>query len=393
MKKACLYQVANVQDSDAAEKMQQCLYTGHEHGLAPVCCWAVIWEDKYLWARLLEHYRDTCLKVDMGNYWLAFVAGLCEDLGRGKAENWYSGLEYPLADSLYCWCNKRARNDGWWIGIGYGSEGFLSLRESHEKHVAETATRFTEMLEDMTTLSEVLREILDDVESKISLVKTEVTGSGHGADVSYKVKNWAQLELHRLGVKDLSSVIAAADGLLDYKLGNPFFSEFSENKSGWKNGKDNGSKFKPKADDSHNKNGQKNKGYFICDGPHQAKDCPKRETLNAIVTDGSMEANVRHKQSYARTHDSVGCEQRWAQDIQHGAGNKAYALGMNMDWHQHIVGQSYGKTNTCGHDCWSFRLGRGQACYILQDSSSCGIVSEDTCIRKSTSRTLVLRLI
>ena len=61
------------------------------------------------------------------------------------------------------------------------------------------------------------------------------------------LQNWAQLELCCFGVKDLSSAIAAADGLLDYKLGNPSTSEFMENKSGGKNGKDNGAKFRPKV--------------------------------------------------------------------------------------------------------------------------------------------------
>ena len=35
------------------------------------------------------------------------------------------------------------------------------------------------------------------------------------------LQNWAQLELHRLGMKDMSFTIAATDGLLDYNLGNP----------------------------------------------------------------------------------------------------------------------------------------------------------------------------
>ena len=59
-----------------------------------------------------------------------------------------------------------------------------------------------------------------------------------------ELQNLAQLELHRLGVKDMSSTMAAADGLLDYKLGNPSTSEFKENKFGGKIEKDNGSKFK-----------------------------------------------------------------------------------------------------------------------------------------------------
>ena len=40
----------------------------------------------------------------------------------------------------------------------------------------------------MTTLSEALRERLNDVESKMSLVKKVVPGSGHSANVSHKVK-------------------------------------------------------------------------------------------------------------------------------------------------------------------------------------------------------------
>ncbi|GFS33078.1 hypothetical protein Acr_00g0026230 [Actinidia rufa] len=58
------------------------------------------------------------------------------------------------------------------------------------------------------------------------------------------LQNWAQLELHHLGVKDLSSAIVVADGLLDYKLDNSSTSEFKENKSGGKNGKYNDSKSK-----------------------------------------------------------------------------------------------------------------------------------------------------
>ena len=75
--------------------------------------------------------------------------------------------------------------------------------------------------------------------------------------------------------------------MLDYELGNPLTSEFSEKKSEWKNGKDNGLK----ADDSQSTTGQKNKGCFICDGLHRAKDCPKREALNAMVTNGSREGS------------------------------------------------------------------------------------------------------
>ncbi|GFZ17034.1 myosin family protein with Dil domain-containing protein [Actinidia rufa] len=59
---------------------------------------------------------------------------------------------------------------------------------------------------------------------------------------------------------------------------------------------------------------------------------------------------------------------RWAHDIQHGADNKTYTLGMDMNWHQHVAGQSYGKANTCGHNCWLLRLrpGHPDACVHRQ---------------------------
>ena len=44
------------------------------------------------------------------------------------------------------------------------------------------------------------------------------------------LQNWAQLELRRLGVKDLPSAMAAADGLLDYKLSKEPTTETSKSK-------------------------------------------------------------------------------------------------------------------------------------------------------------------
>ena len=67
------------------------------------------------------------------------------------------------------------------------ADGFLSLNGSHEKYVAESTTRFSEILDDMMMLLGALKERLNDVELEISLVKKVVAGSAHGSDVSYKV--------------------------------------------------------------------------------------------------------------------------------------------------------------------------------------------------------------
>lgn len=112
------------------------------------------------------------------------------------------------------------------------------------------------------------------------------------------LQSWAQLELRRLGVKDLAATVAATDGLLDYKLSKDSVLETSkskkkgrekngEKKASFKKGKDK-SKYKQKGESSsHSQNdgGKSNKRCFICDGPHRAKDCPKQKKLNVIVAE------------------------------------------------------------------------------------------------------------
>jgi hypothetical protein len=109
---------------------------------------------------------------------------------------------------------------------------------------------------------------------------------------------WAQLELRRQGLRDLTSAMAAADGLVDFhqnKEGGekqkPKLKEKGLKKQG--NGKP---KFKGKADYKgkdkvvDKQPNKTNLGCFICNGPHRARDCPKKEKLNALVAEESHEA-------------------------------------------------------------------------------------------------------
>ena len=110
------------------------------------------------------------------------------------------------------------------------------------------------------------------------------------------LQGWAQTELRRQGVQDLPSAMAAADCLLDYKV-NPSptptqkgkgpklesnrKSEKKTSKSGGKGGK------KPERQAKVGEKGASSTtkplgGCFICDGPHRARDCPKKEKLSAI---------------------------------------------------------------------------------------------------------------
>ncbi|RVW30894.1 Transposon Tf2-12 polyprotein [Vitis vinifera] len=114
------------------------------------------------------------------------------------------------------------------------------------------------------------------------------------------LQGWAQTELRRQGVRDLPAAMAAADCLVDYKMGGAISTmqrprskrgkkvkiEGKTKESGWK--KQNkkpavGGKPVEKTTKVVQQTTRMT-GCFICNGPHRAKDCPKREKLSALVT-------------------------------------------------------------------------------------------------------------
>jgi hypothetical protein len=108
---------------------------------------------------------------------------------------------------------------------------------------------------------------------------------------------WAQLELQRQGVRDFPSAMATVDGVVDFQQNKeggekqkPKLKDKGPKKLG--NGKP---KFKGKADYKgkdkvvDKQPNKTNLGCFICNGPHRARDCPKKEKLNALVAEESHE--------------------------------------------------------------------------------------------------------
>ena len=98
---------------------------------------------------------------------------------------------------------------------------------------------------------------------------------------------WAQMELRRQNVKDLPSAFAAADGLVDFKLNKDAGPSKGkgkglEKKSGKKKSGDKG---KADGQSSGSKFLKGSQGCFLCNGPHRARDCPKREKLTALVSE------------------------------------------------------------------------------------------------------------
>ena len=124
------------------------------------------------------------------------------------------------------------------------------------------------------------------------------------------LKDWARVELERRNVQDLNAAIAEAEALNDCSTQSKEKKANQGKSGGDKSGqrsqgrKEEGQR-KPSNTDKRNKSsGGKTEApkpkspCFICDGPHWVRDCPKRKTLNAIMSqheesqDGEYEAGM-----------------------------------------------------------------------------------------------------
>ncbi|RVW91021.1 hypothetical protein CK203_044152 [Vitis vinifera] len=79
------------------------------------------------------------------------------------------------------------------------------------------------------------------------------------------LQGWTEQKLRRRGVQDLATAMAVVESLTDYKRG-----DFSKGLGKTPNvreerGKEERKEFTPKIK------------CFLCDGPHWARDCPKRK--------------------------------------------------------------------------------------------------------------------
>ena len=124
---------------------------------------------------------------------------------------------------------------------------------------------------------------------------------------------WAQTELRRHGVTDLPTAMAAAERLVDFvnPSGTSKGKGFESNKDGkpheGKTGKSH--EGKPGAEASRIMGGGtagngKGKGCYLCNGPHLARDCPKREKVTALLLlegDKEKEVDGNEENGVART--------------------------------------------------------------------------------------------
>jgi hypothetical protein len=147
-------------------------------------------------------------------------------------------------------------------------------RLKHERSVREYVKSFSSLILDIENMSEE-----DRLFNFMSGLQT-----------------WAQAELRQQNVKDMSFTIATADSLIDFKsttregYTSASFKSKGRNKEERTRKKFGGGASKAAAVDkgkakfmgAQGKGTKSNFTCFICDGPHFAKECPKREKLNAI---------------------------------------------------------------------------------------------------------------
>ncbi|GJZ49134.1 putative nucleotidyltransferase, ribonuclease H [Tanacetum coccineum] len=112
------------------------------------------------------------------------------------------------------------------------------------------------------------------------------------------LQGWAKTELERRGVQDLSTAIAQAEALIDFSTrrdsSKPKDKKVNQEKGrGEKNAqpKVNVARKPPTGKDKNLKTSYKNGGCFICDGPHRARDCPKKASLNGMSAHDDEEAS------------------------------------------------------------------------------------------------------
>ena len=109
------------------------------------------------------------------------------------------------------------------------------------------------------------------------------------------LQNWAEQELRRRGVQDLSTAMAVAESLMDFRRGD---SSQAKPPSKGGNAKGGGDKwYKNDTKEGSNaastsrddKGGDRRRDFkprsncFLCDGPHWARQCPKRKALSAMI--------------------------------------------------------------------------------------------------------------
>ncbi|KAF2303628.1 hypothetical protein GH714_020352 [Hevea brasiliensis] len=104
------------------------------------------------------------------------------------------------------------------------------------------------------------------------------------------LQNWARLEIELRGARDLATVVSIAESLIELQRRERNSSPQKERNEGSSSHGKDGS-YKPyKLKEGHNKVQKEDQGIqrpplscFLCDGPHRAREYPKKSKLSALI--------------------------------------------------------------------------------------------------------------
>ena len=119
------------------------------------------------------------------------------------------------------------------------------------------------------------------------------------------LQGWTEQKLRRRGVQDLATAMAVVESLTDYKRGD-FSKVESLEDSHAMGGRDEVSRDHnaPRKGLGKTPNVREERGKeerkeftpkikcFLCDGPHWARDCPKRKALSAMIEERDQECEA-----------------------------------------------------------------------------------------------------
>ncbi|GKC73685.1 putative retrotransposon gag domain, aspartic peptidase domain protein [Tanacetum coccineum] len=156
------------------------------------------------------------------------------------------------------------------------------------------------------------------------------------------LQGWAKTELERQGVQDLSTAIAYAEALIDFSTrkesSKPKDRKVNQEKGvGEKNAqpKVDVARKPPTGKDKNLKTSYKSGGCFICDGPHRARDCPKKASINDLSAQGDEDANDGRSMGLIRILNAIKAKTKVHALVDSGvthnfvADDKAKRLGIN----------------------------------------------------------------
>ncbi|GJX77241.1 RNA-directed DNA polymerase, eukaryota, reverse transcriptase zinc-binding domain protein [Tanacetum coccineum] len=113
---------------------------------------------------------------------------------------------------------------------------------------------------------------------------------------SETIREYTKLE--RRGVQDLSMVIAHVEVLIDFSTrrdsSKPKDKKVNQDKGGGEKNaqpKVDAARKPPTRKDKKLNTSYKSGGCFICDGPHRARDCPKKASINGLSAQGDEDAS------------------------------------------------------------------------------------------------------